>query len=416
MAAKGSAGIPILHNVVLNKLIDKTPPPPSMKFSNMFPATEYDSDEIKWEIVYGSGGMTPFVAPGMSAPSVGLDGISQSGATAAYYKEKTFLDENILNNLREPGSYQTYYRGEALVARQVKKLLNRCQRRREWMLAKMLTASAFTYQVKGGAKFTIQYPVLPQNQVTLSGTARWTQTGATPISDIFDAKRILADQYGIAPNRVLMNSTTLRTMLFNSNLNTVMARQQFGEGDLYTNPEKALPLILGLGALDIYDEFYETPAWIMQPVVGGTTTQIYVDDASDFEIGGKIRLVSTLTPFKWEESNTVANLMMITGVDKINQIVTISTAPVNSYRGGGADKIIMRRKYVPDNLVLLYADNIDGQPIAEFFEAPFGLNRNWGRFADTEEGWDPDGLWLRIQDKGLPVLYFPEAIYQLQVA
>lgn len=411
MSAKGSAGIPILHNVVLNKLIDKTPPPPSLKFSNMFPTSQAESDEIKWETIYGSGGMTPFVAPGSSAPTVGLDGMSQSGATAAYYKEKSFLDENLLNNLRQPGTVQTAMRSEAMVARQVGKLQYRCQRRREWMIAKMLTANSFSYQLKGGAKFTISYPTPSQNQVTLSGGARWNQTTSTPAVDIFDAKRLLADQYGIAPNRVLMNSATLKLMQFNTSIGDLTKKQAFGDGDLYSNPEKALPIILGLGALDIYDEFYEVPAWIMTPVTAGVNPVIYVDDASDFEVGGRVRLISTLTPYKWEESTAIT----ISAVDKIANTITIAGTIASNYRGGGIDKVIMRKKFVPDNLVLLYSDSIDNQPIAEFIEAPFGMGRNFGRFADTEPSWDPDGLWMRMQDKGLPVLYFPEGIFQLTV-
>jgi hypothetical protein len=34
---------------------------------------------------------------------------------------------------------------------------------------------------------------------------------------------------------------------------------------------------------------------------------------------------------------------------------------------------------------------------------------------DRKETWDPDGVFLRVQDKGLPVLYQRDAIYNLTV-
>lgn len=60
---KGSTGIPALQLATLNKLISKFVRPPSNYFTNLFPTSQYDSDTIEWELEYGSGGMTPFVAP-----------------------------------------------------------------------------------------------------------------------------------------------------------------------------------------------------------------------------------------------------------------------------------------------------------------------------------------------------------------
>ena len=56
---KGSEGIASLKLENLNKLISKFPKAPSMTFSNMFPTAPYPSDTIRWEVEYGSAGMTP---------------------------------------------------------------------------------------------------------------------------------------------------------------------------------------------------------------------------------------------------------------------------------------------------------------------------------------------------------------------
>jgi len=47
--------------------------------------------------------------------------------------------------------------------------------------------------------------------------------------------------------------------------------------------------------------------------------------------------------------------------------------------------------------------------------APYGLGRNWGMFVDSDEQWDPDGIFIRVQNKGLPILYHRDAMYILTV-
>ena len=78
---KGSEGIASLKLETLNKLISKFPKAPTNTFSNMFPTVQYQSDTIRWEVEYGSAGMTPFVAPGATAPTIGLDGTGEASAS-----------------------------------------------------------------------------------------------------------------------------------------------------------------------------------------------------------------------------------------------------------------------------------------------------------------------------------------------
>jgi len=72
--------------------------------------------------------------------------------------------------------------------------------------------------------------------------------------------------------------------------------------------------------------------------------------------------------------------------------------------------------FVPDTKFTMLAPSVDNQPIAEYKEAPFGLNRNYGIKTDKHEEWDPEGVWIRVQDKGLPVLWQRDASYVLTVA
>jgi hypothetical protein len=75
----------------------------------------------------------------------------------------------------------------------------------------------------------------------------------------------------------------------------------------------------------------------------------------------------------------------------------------------------MPKKFIPDGKFCMLAKQVDGMDIAEYFAAPFGLGRRYGLSPDRKEEWDPEGLWVRVQDKGLPVLYNRDAIYTLDV-
>lgn len=402
---KGSSGIPALQLETLNKLISNIDKTPSNFFGNLFSSVQYPSDAIKWEIEYASGGMTPFVAPGSVAPTVGIDGVSQGAAKAAYWKEKMYFDEEFLNNLREPGTSATYQSAERHLAKGVKKLRYRCERRREWMMAQAMVNGSLSYTVPGGAKVSISYGRPTTHAVTLAGNYRWNVgagSTANPISDIFTAKNVLSTDAGVQANYAIMNTEMLRVLIMNSGIQALLEKSAFGNGDLFSNPQQVVGSLLGLGNITIYDELYEVQAGISAAVAIGANT-VTVDDASDFEVGGVLRFVNMSRYNTWED-RTITSVVVSTGV------ITVSAVTTAAYVAG-RDKVIMRKKFILDNQLLLFSDTADGSKVAEFMEAPYGMGRHWGFFADSEPEWDPEGVWLRVQDKGLPVIYRPDTTY-----
>ena len=400
---KGSQGIPALQLVVLNKLISKFVRPPSNFFTNLFPSQTYDSDTIEWEMEYGSGGMTPFVAPGSVAPAIGIDGVGSASAKAAFWKEKMYFDEEFLNNLREPGTVATYMRAERQLAKGAQKLRWRCDRRREWMVAQMLMNGSLSYIQQGGIKFTVSYGIPTSHMVTLDDDRNW-KDGASrnPVEDIFDAKALLSDDAMVVPNYAIANTQMLKVLMLDTKVQALLAKSAFGDGDLFSRPAQVLAMLLGVGNLMIYDELYEVQAWLTSTVSG---TTIYLDDVSDFEVGGKARFYNMAAYNTFEDE-------VITAVDKANGTITVGAQPDYAFVGG-RDKVVMRKKFIPDNVLFMFADSAGGSKIAEFMEAPYGNTRRWGFYADTKDEWDPEGVWLRVQDKGLPVLYNPDTTYKI---
>ncbi len=407
-----SKGVNVFKLETLNKFIQKLPRQENLLFLNLFPTEQYPSDTIRWMVEYGSVGMTPFVAPGSPAPNVGDEQFySEGSAVAAYWKEKTFLDEVIMNNLREPLTDQTYYTAEKQVARRTQRLRARCDRRKEWMISQMLFNNSFAYQVKGGAKFSVNYNVPAQNTVALTGNDRWwtgTEKGstATPIRDVYDMRELYVDELGREPEYTVITSNILKLWLWDTDLQNLLKKSAFGDGDLFARPAQVLGALMGIGNLVIYDEHFDVSSWTTGSMTGGSSTTVTVEEITDFELG-KCRIYDMTKMFTYEEAE-------ITGVNHQNNTLTFDSAPTSNFSAGNT-RISLRKKFAKEDEIMFFSKEIEGQTIAEFMEAPFGLNRNWGMYGDTKEEWDPDGLWIRIQNKGLPVMYWPNAIMRLKV-
>lgn len=404
---KGNPGIKALELEVMNRVIELSPKAPTGFFSGMFPSFNNDSDAIKWTTSYGSGGITPFVAPGAPAPTVGVDGTGEGSAKAAFWKEKTYFDESFLNNMKEPGTMQTYMTAERQLARQIMKLRNRCMRRREWMTAKMFTDGRFTYKDSKGMSFTVDYGVPATHRVVLAADRKW-DAGASrnPIEDIMVGREVLADDAGVVPEYGILNTSLLNKLTLDKNIQALLEKSTFGNGDLFARPKEVIGALLNI-PLMVYDEFYELQAFLVQNASAAGGATIYLDDVTDFEIGGTLRFQNMKTPKVWEDRK-------ITAVDVLAGTVTVAAAPTATYLAG-RDRVIMKKKFIADNSFTMFTTTAEGVKVAEFLAAPYGITRRWGLFVDNKFEWDPDGVWIRVQDKGLPVLFNPDTTYSMVV-
>jgi hypothetical protein len=197
-------------------------------------------------------------------------------------------------------------------------------------------------------------------------------------------------------------------------IRALLAKSAFGNGDLFTgtknkllgiNP-KVVASLLDIPFLEINDEMYEIRAFLTGPVVGSSTVAIPVEDTTDFEVGYKLRFVD-VSAGTWEEET-------ILSVQPESSTVTVAAAPTASFKAG-EDFVFMRKTFIPSNKFTLFASSVENRPIAEYIACPYGLGRTYGMQTDRKETWDPDGVFLRVQDKGLPVLYQRDAIYNLTV-
>ena len=412
---RGASEIADLKLARLNKLVTTFQSSPNLVFMNSFPEDRADSDTIKWESQKGSRGMSPFKAPGAKTPQTSPQGVAKHQASAAFWGEKMPYDETFLNNLRKPGT-DKYHTAKARLAKDLLSLRWRCDRRKEWMFVKMLFEGSFEYLEKGGVKVSVDYDITSSNTVTLTGNYVWdTGSSMDILSDIRDAKLALLDTCGATRFKAVMTQAVLRYMVEDSGIRDLLKASAFGKGDLFGKTASnvlgvrpnVVASLLDIDEIMIYDEKYEVEAWITGAVTADSTTVIYVDDATDFEVGGTLRFEDTSAGTFEDET--------ISAVDSQAGTVTVTTAPSSSYKVL-EDRVVMKKAFFPTDQFSLYTETVDGQKIAEYMKAPFGLDHHYGMKVDRKDDWDPEVTWVRTQNKGLPVLYNRDAIYNLTVA
>ena len=410
---KGISDIPDLRLSRLNKLVTTFMTPPNFILQALFGTENEESSTIKWESQQGNRGMTPFIAPGNPAPRTAPVGVAAHSAEAAYWAEKSYYDEEFLNNLRKPGTESTYYPAKQRLARDLMSLRNRCDRRKEYMFSQMLTAGSMTYTSKGGIMLSVDYDLPSDNEVSLGADYHWdTGTLTNIVGDIMDGKLVIQSANGGVIDYAMCNSNVLKLMAMDASIQTLLAKSAYGQGDLFGKSgggiigvrPQVMGALLGIQNFVIYDEKYVATRYLSANVAVGAST-VTVGDASDFVAGtATLHDLSAGTT----ESITISSIATSTGV------LTLSGVTTGSFQAG-VDKITQAVPFIPDTKFLMFASRVDGNRIATFKQAPFGNGRNYGLYTDQWTEVDPDGVYIRVQNKGLPILYNRDALYILTV-
>lgn len=417
---RGASDIPILRQEVLQGFMQTFMNPPTFFMSNLFSSSNLESDMVKWESQRGGRGMAPFLPPGAPAHVTAPHGIAEHYAAVAYWKEKMPFDEEFLNNLRKPGTTADHQQAEQKLSRELMGLSYRANRRKEWMWTQMLFNNGFTYHVKGGYRVTIDYGIPSDHRVSLASAYNWNDGASKNIlSDIQDAKIKIKNDCGGQVNVAICNSQVLKLLANDTAIRQILRRTDFmggagGSKNLYegglhnligVNPQ-VIGSLLDISTFYVYDEMYEVRGWLTSAVSGGSTTWFTVDDVTDFEAYQTVRF--------WDASAGTYEDRTIIAVNYETGSIQINTPPASSYRAA-EDYVTMAKYYIPSDKFVVMATSVDGQPIAEYKQAPFGLGRHYGQYTDRHDEWDPEVTWIRCQDKGLPILYNRDAIYILTV-
>lgn len=404
----GLNAIPSLRLKVLNKLVTKYMSPPNLILKGMFPRINDESDLIEWESQIGSRGLTPFASENARAQQASVPGLAQNEAHSAYWKERTFFGSEFLNNIREPGTDRKHQKAVKTLNNQIRNLSNRSYRREEWMFAQMLCNDGFTYKDKVDNYITLDYGIPDDNKEDLGADYTWdVGTKRDIVKDIMDAKLVISNNNAGVLDASLFTSEVFQLMILDDSIQTLLQKSAFGNGDLFANPGPVIGHLIGIGAMHLYDEAYQIRSWLTAALAAGAGPHtVYVDSTIDYEVGGTLTVLDV-------SANTTETIT-ISAVDSDAGTITATGTLASAYKAS-EDLVYMTKKFVPTDKFIMWASTVDGEPIAEYRAAPHMLERRWGQQVDRWEKKDPDGVTLRVSDKGLPVLMHEDAVYQLTV-
>lgn len=400
--------IPELKQTRLQKLIERFKTAPSLVLSSMFGEDRWESEDIDWESQYGSCGLTPFGSEDAPAPLTGEPGIAKHTAKAAYWHEKIFGPASKLNNLRQPGTREGKMRAEKWLAQQMQGLRHRADRRKEWMFCKMLQAGGFAYYDEKMNKVAVDYGIPSSQIVTLGNEVKWNTAGANIVSDIMDAQ-IALNNKGIGQiDYALFTAELLKVMVLDKSIQTLLQKSAFGNGDLLVRPRQVLGSLLNIQNMVQYDESFEIRGWLTAALPAGAGPHtLSVDNTADFEVGQTLYVKSTSTKRAPEP-------LTITAVSHTSRTIT-ATGTLSYPYLPVEDFFYVSKKFLDTDKFTMFCSTVEGRKIAEFAQAPFGNEGNYGVSVDSWPKKDPDGVYIRVQNKGLPVMYFEDAVYTLDV-
>jgi hypothetical protein len=275
------------------------------------------------------------------------------------------------------------------------------------MFSKMITTGTFSYLDYNSTMHTVEYGVPSTNIVTLATERKWdTGNSRNILEDIMDANLTLSNACGATIDYALFTSELLKVMILDPGIQTLLSKSNYGAGDLFARPVAVLGNLLNISNMVLYDEQYQVRANLTANVTADSTTTISVDDTIDFEVGETLRFYD-VSARSWEDET-------ISAVNSNAGTLEVSTAPSTSYKAQ-EDIVYTTKKFLPTNYFSMFASQLEGQRIAEFATVPFGVERQWDVKVDSWDRKDPDGLFIRVENRGLPVLYNEDCIYNLIV-
>lgn len=410
--------VPYLRNSVMQGLVERNKTPRKFLFTNLFgTGVNSESENLVWESEVGSFGMTPFVAPGNPSPITTMTGVFPCSAKAAYWREKISFGEHFLNNMRKPGTRDVTMAAKEKINKETTRLGYRSDARLEWMYAQMICNGSFSYFTEGGKSAVVDYQIPDLHKITLPDNRKWkTGADADILEDMYSLKLLLSNntdgEFGESPSLYALCTTeVLNLMVMDPGIRQLMKStdygQSFGAGNLFTNSVPTLQKLLGLSNLTVYDGRYQIRTKLIGNVIANSTVDIPVDEVRDFTVGDKLRLIDTEKNGSFEER-------AITDVNAAAGVITVASAYTKTYRPKFTI-VETWKKFIPTNKMIFFLSDIEGTPTADCFKAPYGLDRTYGKSIDQNLEWDPDILWVRCQNAGLPYLKNRDAVIHLTV-
>lgn len=283
----------------------------------------FTTEYVDIDIIKGKRRLAPFVSPRAQGKVVEKTGYYARSFKPPYIKVKMPTTvEDLLK--RQPG--QTIYEGgktpaevaAAEVGKNLLELIQMIQRREEWMAAQALTTGKITI-TGDGVDAEIDFLMANDHKVTLSGTAKWTDSASDPVKNLRTWKRKIAQDSGVTADVAVMGSAVIDAFLAHEKVQKALDNRRIVLGQIDPRELPSGATYWGnVANIDIYsyDEWFVDDTGTEQPMVPENTLILGSTKAITARLYGAIRdLKSTAAvryfPKSWEEEDPSVRWIMV---------------------------------------------------------------------------------------------------------
>lgn len=210
--------ISLLEQRVLNGVIKKMQPKELMA-AKIVKRSPYPFATVEYDVVYGSSDIAKPNVPNSEAHIVGKRGVGKVAHGMLYSREKKPFEPTTLYWLREPGEWARN-NAEKTVMDELEDLVQRTERLVEYCIWKVMTGSLNLNlnEVKANINYLLRDTHKPESSVDWDAA-----TGTDIIGDLRAWKRLLANDGGVTPSKVYLNSATLDTIVTSAEIKGLLS-------------------------------------------------------------------------------------------------------------------------------------------------------------------------------------------------
>lgn len=305
--------------------LEETFPPATFLRDTFFPGVETSNTKyVDVDIRKGKRKMAPFVSPRHEGKPIDRAGYTTKTYAPPYIKpfRATAAEELFKRPMGShvyAGNMTPAQRAAQELGKDLAELQEEIVRREEWMCAQLLLDGVLTVTGEG-IDDTIDFGMSATHQVTLTGTALWTDTAnSTPLENLRAWKRTAAKDSGIVPTVAVMGESVVDAFLSHTDVRQVLDNRRLVTGAIDTSRLSAMgaSYIGAIEGLDFYayNEWYDDGT--VSPMV--PVDRIYMGNPSaraamhygaiqDLEVGtASVRYF----PKSWTQPNPSARFVMV---------------------------------------------------------------------------------------------------------
>jgi hypothetical protein len=315
----------IYDTAVLTGVVNSLQVPPQFLTGTFFPTqiTE-ESEEIHFDVEKDVMKLAPFVSPLVEGATVTDAGFTTNTFKPAYIKQKTPLNaasslkrvmgEQLLGTLS--ASQRAVVRSNKVMEDHKKMIM----RRLEWMASSILRTGSVTVSGEKYPSVTVNFGRNNALTVTLSGGARWGQTGVNPLQSLQEWAELILQHSGSPVYNVVMGTGAWKAFKENE---TVQKRLEVQRA-LAQPPTMKQDAINMLGAVYqgtidgfpiwVYNHTFSTDAGASQPMIPANTVLMIGDLMGHQQYGAILDFESLqavpIFAKSWEENDPSTRVIL----------------------------------------------------------------------------------------------------------